>query len=96
MEALRCLEEGVLDSAGDSDTGSLPGLGFAAASGGGGGVLRWAETEGLHVFTARCRALAPMLGAHGARFEPSPWLVALAMDAHGLARWRHETNSGGL
>lgn len=93
MEALRCLEEGVLDSADDADTGSLLGLGFPAASGGG-GVLRWAETEGLRAFTDRCRALALTLGAQGARFEPSPWLDALANDGNGLARWRHATLSG--
>lgn len=94
MEALRCLEEGVLDSADDADTGSLLGLGFPPASGGGGGVLHWAEAEGLRVFTNRCRALALALGPQGARFAPSPWLDTLASDGNGLARWRQATTSG--
>ena len=88
MEALRCLEEGVLASADDADTGSLLGLGFPAATG---GVLRWAESEGLASFVATCSALAQ---DHGPRFEASPWLLALAACGQGLARWRHESSIG--
>jgi 3-hydroxyacyl-CoA dehydrogenase/enoyl-CoA hydratase/3-hydroxybutyryl-CoA epimerase len=88
MEALRCLEEGVLLTADDADTGSLLGLGFPS---GAGGVLRWAETEGLASFVDTCTALAQV---HGARFQPSPWLVALAAAGQGLARWREPVVTG--
>lgn len=88
MEALRCLEEGVIDSADDADTVSLLGLGFPAATG---GVLRWVETEGLGRFVDDCAALAR---AHGARFEPSPWLRHVAQAGQGLAAWRPPQTSG--
>lgn len=82
MEALRCLEEGVLASADDADTGSLLGLGFPAATG---GVLRWVEEQGLDAFTRTCDALAQ---ACGPRFEPSPWLREVAAGGQGLSAWR--------
>lgn len=88
LEALRCLEEGVLGSADDADTGALLGLGFPAASG---GVLRWAETEGLDRFVDTCAALAR---AHGPRFAPSPWLRAAAAAGQGLSRWRNDSLAG--
>ena len=88
MEALRCLEEGVLDSADDADTGSLLGLGFPAATG---GVLRWAESEGLASFVATCSVLAR---DYGPRFEASPWLLVLAARGQGLARWRQKSSIG--
>lgn len=90
MEALRCLEECKLDSADDADTGSLLGLGFPPATG---GVLRWVETEGLASFVDTCTTLAH---AHGPRFEPSPWLRALAAQGQGLALWRRESSNGDL
>ncbi len=82
MDALRCLEQGVIDSADAADTGSLLGLGFPPATG---GVLRWAEDFGLPRFVDTCDALA---GAHGARFLPSPWLRERAALGSGLAHWR--------
>lgn len=90
MEALRCLEEGVLDSADDADTGSLLGLGFPVDTG---GVLRWVEAEGLGPFTETSAALAQ---AHGPRFEPSPWLLAMDAQGQGLAHWRRRPSPGGL
>jgi len=88
LVALRCLEEGVVTSADDADTGSLLGLGFPPASG---GVLRWAETEGLGRFVDDCAALAR---DHGWRFEPSPWLRTLAGAGQGLAAWRQHRLTG--
>lgn len=88
MEALRCLEEGVITSADDADTGSLLGLGFPPASG---GLLRWAETEGLGRIVDHCAALAR---DHGPRFEPSPWLRTLADSGRGLAAWRQHRLTG--
>ncbi len=82
LEALRCLEEGVITSADDADTASLLGLGFPSASG---GLLRWAEDLGLSAGVAQCDALAR---EHGPRFAPSNWLRELADSGTGLAAWR--------
>jgi 3-hydroxyacyl-CoA dehydrogenase len=82
MEALRCLEEGVVINADDADTGSLLGLGFPAATG---GVLRWVESQGLDRFVQTCRTLAEQ---HGPRFEPSTWLREVAAGNKALRAWR--------
>lgn len=82
LEALRCLEEGVLAGADDADTGSLLGLGQPAASG---GILRSAETQGLQRFVAGCDALAATAGE---RFRPSSWLRRVAATGRGLDEWR--------
>jgi len=68
LEAVRCLEEGVVASAADADTGSVLGLGFPAAQG---GVLAQVERRGLAAFVAECDELAER---HGERFRPSLWL----------------------
>lgn len=88
LEALRCLEEGVLATADDADTGSLLGLGFPAARG---GVLCDVETQGLDRFVADCDALARR---HGSRFEPSDWLRASAAKQQGLTAWRSHLTTG--
>ena len=82
LEALRCLEEGVLASADDADTGSLLGLGQPAASG---GVLRRVESLGIDRFVVACDDLA---ATSGARFMPSPWLRQVAAAGRGLDAWR--------
>lgn len=82
LEALRCLEEGVITSADDADTASLLGLGFPAASG---GLLRWTEDFGLAAGVALCDKLAR---EHGPRFTPSNWLRGVADSGKGLAAWR--------
>ena len=82
LEALRCIEEGVLASANDADTGSLLGLGQPAASG---GVLRSVERQGLDLFVEACDDLAAVAGA---RFRPSPWLREVATAGRGLDAWR--------
>jgi len=82
LEALRCLEEGVITSADDADTGSVLGLGFPAAAG---GLLRWAEAQGLEQGLQQCEALARV---HGPRFEPTPWMREQARSGRGLAAWR--------
>lgn len=85
IEALRCLEEGVLASADDADTASLLGLAYPRADG---GVLAWAERFGLAAFVAQAEALAD---AHGERFRPTPWLRGVAAADGDLRRWRHPT-----
>ncbi len=71
-EAARCLEEGVVGSAGDLDLALILGSGFPPFSG---GLARWADEQGLDALVERLRALA---GAHGPRFEPSAALLELA------------------
>jgi 3-hydroxyacyl-CoA dehydrogenase len=83
-EALRCLEEGVVDSADDADVASILGLGFPKRLG---GVLRWAEDFDLAAFVALCQRLA---SAHGERFAPTPWLIALAASGQGLTTYRKQ------
>lgn len=82
MEALRCLEEGVVASADDADTASILGLAYPRADG---GVLGWVERVGLASFVAHGDALARR---HGERFSPSPWLRRLAATDRDLRRWR--------
>ena len=82
LEALRCLEEGVIASADDADTASLLGLGFPAASG---GVLRWAEDQGLANIVATADRLAASIGP---RFEAGAWLRERAGLGQGLSAWR--------
>jgi 3-hydroxyacyl-CoA dehydrogenase len=84
-EALRCLEENVVDSADDGDAASVLGLGFPKRVG---GIFRWVEDFGLADFVAVCEAFAR---EHGARFAPSTWLRDLAERGEGLAPWRAET-----
>jgi 3-hydroxyacyl-CoA dehydrogenase/enoyl-CoA hydratase/3-hydroxybutyryl-CoA epimerase len=68
IEALRCLEQGVIASADDADVGSMLGLGFPGTEG---GVLAWAERYGLSRFIAACDALARQKRP---RFAPSAWV----------------------
>ncbi|MBT2301968.1 hypothetical protein J7E70_16010 [Variovorax paradoxus] len=84
-EALRCLEEGVVDSADEADAASVLGLGFPRREG---GVLRWAETLGLARLVARCELLAR---EHGARFAPSDWLRRHAEQGGDLRDYRQPT-----
>jgi 3-hydroxyacyl-CoA dehydrogenase/enoyl-CoA hydratase/3-hydroxybutyryl-CoA epimerase len=80
LEAARCLEEGVVASAADADTGSVLGLGFPAAQG---GVLAQVERRGLGTLVAECDELAER---HGKRFQPSPWLRERASHGGGFDR----------
>ncbi|CCW11623.1 MULTISPECIES: 3-hydroxyacyl-CoA dehydrogenase family protein [Rhodococcus] len=66
IEALRCLDEGVIGSEADADTGSVLGIGFPAHTG---GVVsfRRSYTGGAEGFTARARELADR---YGHRFLP--------------------------
>jgi 3-hydroxyacyl-CoA dehydrogenase/enoyl-CoA hydratase/3-hydroxybutyryl-CoA epimerase len=74
LEAVRCLDEGVLDSALDADVGSLLGIGFPGWTG---GVLRYVDgyPGGLPGFVARAGELA---ARYGERFAPPVSLLARA------------------
>ncbi|MCF3963678.1 3-hydroxyacyl-CoA dehydrogenase NAD-binding domain-containing protein [Streptomyces fuscigenes] len=71
LDAVRCLDEGVLTSVADANVGSLLGIGFPAWTG---GVLQYAVgyDGGLPGFVARARELADR---YGDRFLPPDSLV---------------------
>ncbi|RIX84142.1 enoyl-CoA hydratase-related protein [Acidovorax cavernicola] len=68
LEAVRCLEEGVVAGAVEADLGAVLSLGYPDWTG---GTLSYIETVGLPAFVARCDALAER---HGDRFRPTPAL----------------------
>lgn len=68
LEAARCMEEGVIDSAAEGDVGSLLGIGFPTWTG---GVFSLIDTVGGSAFVNACDQLANL---HGERFRPSAWL----------------------
>ncbi|MCY1434283.1 Fatty acid oxidation complex subunit alpha [compost metagenome] len=68
LEAARCMEEGVIDSAAEGDVGSLLGIGFPTWTG---GVFSLIDTVGAIAFVKACDQLADL---HGERFRPSAWL----------------------
>jgi 3-hydroxyacyl-CoA dehydrogenase/enoyl-CoA hydratase/3-hydroxybutyryl-CoA epimerase len=74
IEAVRCVDEGVLTSAADANVGSILGIGFPGWTG---GVLRYIDQYpgGLPGFVARARHLAER---YGDRFTPPPLLLARA------------------
>ena len=71
-EAARCLEEGIVQSAGDLDLALIFGTGFPPFRG---GLCRWADQEGLHQIVA---ILARLEAAVGHRFSPSDALIRTA------------------
>jgi 3-hydroxyacyl-CoA dehydrogenase/enoyl-CoA hydratase/3-hydroxybutyryl-CoA epimerase len=64
LEAIRCLEEGVVVAADDADVGSILGWGFSPWTG---GVLSYVDMVGAPQFLKDCEAFA---AKHGRRFEP--------------------------
>lgn len=69
IEALKCLETGVLRSVADGNIGSIMGIGAPAWTG---GLIQFVNTYGLEHFIARCDELA---AAYGDRFV-APAIVA--------------------
>ena len=63
LEAIRTLEEGIVDSPGDVDLGVVLGLGFPAARD---GILAWCDAEGPSRILDRLAAL----DAPGPSFQP--------------------------
>ena len=74
LDAVRCLDEGVLTSVADANIGSIFGIGFPAWTG---GVLQYVNQYegGLQGFVDRARELA---ATYGERFEPPVSLVERA------------------
>ncbi len=79
IEAVKCLEEGVIESVADANIGSILGIGYPGWTG---GVLQYinayehpGESQGTASFVARARELAER---YGERFEPPASLVEKA------------------
>jgi 3-hydroxyacyl-CoA dehydrogenase/enoyl-CoA hydratase/3-hydroxybutyryl-CoA epimerase len=81
IEAVKCLDEGVIETAADANIGSILGIGFPGWTG---GVLQYIDgyqsagdpdDVGPAAFVARARELA---AAYGERFQPPASLVELA------------------
>jgi 3-hydroxyacyl-CoA dehydrogenase / enoyl-CoA hydratase / 3-hydroxybutyryl-CoA epimerase len=78
IEAVKCLDEGVIETAADANIGSILGIGFPGWTG---GVLQYIDgyerdgEVGPAVFVQRARELA---ARYGPRFEPPASLVELA------------------
>lgn len=72
IEAVRCLEEGVLRSVADGNIGSILGIGFPPYTG---GQLQYINACGLADFATRAEELAKRFGA---RFAPPGLLLEMA------------------
>jgi 3-hydroxyacyl-CoA dehydrogenase / enoyl-CoA hydratase / 3-hydroxybutyryl-CoA epimerase len=74
LEAIKCLDEGVIESVADANIGSIMGIGFPGWTG---GVLQYINgyEGGLAGFVARARELVER---YGDRFEPPASLVEKA------------------
>ena len=79
LETFRCLDEGIVSSLDDANTGSLEGWGFPASTG---GSARFIDQRGVKAFVERSRELA---GHYGERFAPPDRLVDLARRDEPLA-----------
>lgn len=74
VEAIRCLEEGVITKPADGDLGAILGWGFAAHTG---GPFSLVETVGVKTFIAECERLAKL---YGPRFTPPALLHTMAAE----------------
>lgn len=72
LEAVRCLDEGILREKADAEIGAIMGVGFAPNSG---GPLAWLDRYGIEAAVNRCDALA---STQGARFEAPSLLRRMA------------------
>lgn len=68
LEAARCFEEGVVQTAAEGDVGSVLGIGFPAYTG---GVFSYIDTMGWPKFVATCDQLADTVAE---RFRPTAWM----------------------
>ena len=70
IEAVKCVDEGVIESVADANIGSILGIGYPGWTG---GVLQYVSgySGGVSGFVARARELA---SRYGPRFEPPPSL----------------------
>ncbi|TNF35495.1 MAG: fatty acid oxidation complex subunit alpha FadB, partial [Gammaproteobacteria bacterium] len=76
MEAARCLEEGIIETAGDGDLGLAMGIGFPLFRG---GIFRYMDQQGLDVICQKGEALAAL----GALYAPTSRMQELAKAGKG-------------
>ena len=69
LEAVRAMQEGVIESVGDGNIGSIMGIGFPAQTG---GVFQAINAYGLKAFVERSKELA---AKYGEAFEPPQLLI---------------------
>lgn len=74
LEAVRAMEEGVVNQAAEGNIGSIMGIGFPPQTG---GVFQCINAYGLQAFVDRCRELAER---YGKEFEPPQLLVEHARE----------------
>ncbi len=72
IEAVRCYDEGVIDSVAEANIGSILGIGFPSQTG---GILQFINAYGLKAFVSRAQFLS---SHYGERFSPPTSLVAMA------------------
>ena len=72
LEAVKILDEGVIETAGEANVGSILGIGFPRWTG---GVIQFINTVGVSEFVRRARELAER---YGERFEPTQSLKDMA------------------
>jgi 3-hydroxyacyl-CoA dehydrogenase/enoyl-CoA hydratase/3-hydroxybutyryl-CoA epimerase len=65
LEAVTCLEEGIVSDVGEADVGAVLGFGFPSYTG---GVFSLIDSVGVRRFVTQCEVLAQR---HGERFRPS-------------------------
>lgn len=78
LEAARCFDAGVIESARDADIGSILGWGFAKHTG---GVASYMDTIGLARFVDDCRRYEADLGS---RYAVPPLLECMATERRGF------------
>ncbi len=88
LDAVRCMEEGVLTAPEDGDVGAIMGLGFAPFTG---GPLSMIDTIGVAKFVAECDSLAQKFGE---RFTPPKLLRDMAAGV-GERRTFYQTHEAG-
>lgn len=76
MEAARCLEEGIIETAGDGDLGLAMGIGFPLFRG---GIFRYMDQQGLAVICGKAQALSSL----GALYTPTKGMLAMAESGKG-------------
>lgn len=77
-EAARCLDEGVVENAGQLDLAMIMGTGFPAWRG---GLCRWADSIGCEEIVKRLQALNQRVGM---RYEVAPYLLQCVEQGHGF------------
>lgn len=90
IEALRCLNAGILKSEAEVDLASVFGLGFPAHLG---GAIRYIRGLGFDAFTARAETLA---ARHGQRFALHPTELSLLRNEAQAAARNHTSSKNGI